>query len=59
MPSRQVSPFTSALARIDPNSADKRIGSTEGLDKVLDDYGLDALIMPTTEIAHGYPAIVG
>jgi hypothetical protein len=51
--------MTSALDRTDRRSADKRIGSTEGLDKVLDDYGLDALIMPTTEIAHGYPAIVG
>ncbi|KAJ9094744.1 hypothetical protein QFC21_005902 [Naganishia friedmannii] len=52
-------PGTNSSEYLAARAADLMLGATNGIDAVLDQYGLDALILPSEGYSTGPPAIVG
>ncbi|KAJ9105046.1 hypothetical protein QFC19_003678 [Naganishia cerealis] len=52
-------PGTNSSEYLAARAADVMLGATNGIDAVLDQYGLDALILPSEGFSTGPPAIVG
>jgi amidase len=52
-------PGTNSSEYLAARAANLMIGATNGIDAVLDQYGLDALVLPSEGFATGPPAIVG
>ncbi|KAJ9094307.1 hypothetical protein QFC20_006935 [Naganishia adeliensis] len=52
-------PGTNSSEYLAARAANVMIGATNGIDAVLDQYGLDALVLPSEGFATGPPAIVG